>query len=71
MTVATMKKQPKRSNSSCTYVSVKLDDQVLPLVKAAAALAHQTVQDWLSDLANAAASEQVGRNPITRREPPA
>ena len=53
----------------CTYVSVKIDDQILPLAKAAAALDGQSVQDWLSDLANAAASKRLRQKPIERRQP--
>jgi uncharacterized protein (DUF1778 family) len=53
----------------CTYVSMKVDDQVLPLVKAAAALAGQSVQDYASDILNQAASQALGRKPVKRRTP--
>jgi uncharacterized protein (DUF1778 family) len=62
--------EPESTEEFCTYVSVKIDDQVLPLVKAAAALAGESVQDWLSDLANAAASKAVSRKPLRRRPKP-
>ena len=54
----------------CTYANCKLDTQVLRLVKAAASLADQTIQDWLSDVANKEASKELGRKPIVRRESP-
>lgn len=54
----------------CTYSSVKLDSEVLPAVKAAAALDRLSVQEWLSDLANAAAAKRLGKKPVKRRPPP-
>lgn len=54
----------------CTYANCKVDSQVLRLVKAAASLADQTIQDWLSDVANREASKQLNRKPIIRRTSP-
>ncbi len=51
----------------CEYVSTKIDSDVLPSAKAAAAIAKQSVMDWLSDVANAAAAEQLGHEPIERK----
>lgn len=51
----------------CTYVSVKIDQDVLRLAKAASSLDGKTVQDWLSDLANSAASERLKAKPIKRK----
>lgn len=42
----------------------------MPRVKAAAALAGKTVQEWLSDLANKWASEAIHEKPIKRKDPP-
>ena len=53
----------------CTYSPTKIDSQVLPLVKAAAALMQQNAQEWLSNVANEAASKQLARTPIKRRPP--
>jgi hypothetical protein len=54
----------------CSYSSVKLDSDILPSVKAAAALSRQSIQDWLSDLANEAAAKRLGSKPIKRLPPP-
>lgn len=51
----------------CTYSVVKLDSEVLRLVKAASALEGKHTQDWLSDVANAAASARLNHKPIKRR----
>jgi hypothetical protein len=56
----------------CTYAPARLDDEVLPLVEAAAALSkpRKTIGEWLSDVANEAASRQLERKPIARRPAP-
>jgi hypothetical protein len=55
----------------CTYASVKLDDEVLPFVRAAAALSGDvTTQEWLSDVALTAAAKLLNRKPIKRRPAP-
>jgi len=50
-----------------TYSPCKIDSQVLPLAKAAAALALMPVQEWLSNIVNEAAAKQLGMKPIKRR----
>lgn len=57
----------EKSEELSTYISVKIDDQVYPIVKAAASLAGLQVQDYLSDIANDIASRAIGRQPIKRR----
>ena len=67
--VPRMSKKPEPA--FCTYASVKLDDEVLPLVRAAAALSGDvTVQEFLSDVANEAASRVLKREPLKRRPVP-
>ncbi len=53
----------------CKYITVKLDSEVQPLVKAAAVLDGTTLQEWLSNLANDGASKALGRKPIKRKPP--
>lgn len=53
----------------CTYVGTKIDDQVLPLARAAAALSGKDAQDFISDVLNEAASKILNRPPIKRRPP--
>lgn len=53
----------------CTYAVVKLDDQIVPLAKAAASIVGKKFQDWLSDLANEAAAKVLRLKPIVRRKP--
>lgn len=67
-----MPRKPKATEQPvyCTYRATKIDDDVLPLVIAAAALARMTAQDYLSDVANEAASKALGRPPVERRTPP-
>jgi hypothetical protein len=57
----------KKPVEFCTYISTKIDDQVLPLVGAAASLEGMSVQDYLSDIANEAASRRLGYKPVKRR----
>lgn len=63
--VATMTEK----QSFCRYSPVKLDADILPLAKAAAALAGKTVQEWLSDVANESASGALSRKPVKRLPP--
>lgn len=51
------------------YTTTKVDVDIMHLVKAAAALDKQNVQDWLSDLANAAAAKRLGQPPVKRKPP--
>lgn len=67
--VATMPKQHETPEAFCTYISVKIDTDILPLAKAAAALRKQSVQDFLSDIANEEAAKVLERNPIKRKPP--
>jgi len=54
----------------CTYVGTKIDDEVYPLARAAAALSgNVTVQEFISDAINAAAAKVLNRDPIKRRPP--
>jgi hypothetical protein len=55
----------------CTYANIRIDDQVLPLARAAAALSGDvTIQEFISDAVNAAAAKVLNRKPIQRRTPP-
>lgn len=49
------------------YTGTKIDVEVLRLVRAAAALEGIRMQDWLSDVANEAASKVLGRKPLKRK----
>lgn len=53
----------------CNYTTTKVDDEVLPLVKAAAALTGLKVQEFVSNVLNDAASKAIGRKPIKRKPP--
>lgn len=53
----------------CTYASSKVDDEVYPLARAAAALRGQTTQEFISDVVNEAASKLLKREPVKRRPP--
>lgn len=53
----------------CEYVGTKIDKDVLPLARAAAALSGKDAQDYISDVVNEAASKVVNRAPIKRRPP--
>jgi hypothetical protein len=59
----------KESIEYCRYSVVKIDSEVLPLVRAAASLEHKTLQEWLSDLANDAAARRTHEKPIKRKPP--
>ena len=63
-------RMPKsKPEESCTYVGTKIDDEVLPLARAAAALTEVDAQDFISDVVNEAASKVLNRAPIKRRPP--
>ena len=53
----------------CEYVGTKIDNQVHPLARAAAALVGKHVQDFISDAVNDAAAKVLKREPIKRRPP--
>jgi uncharacterized protein (DUF1778 family) len=64
---------PKKPTAEgfCTYISVKIDDAVLPLARAAAALSgNVATQEFISDAVNRAAAEVLNRDPIKRRPIP-
>lgn len=55
----------------CTYTGTKIDDAVLPLARAAAALSGDiTVQEFISEAVNQVASKVLNRKPIKRRPAP-
>lgn len=58
-----------KNTQYCEYDSVKLDDEVHPLAKAAAALEEISTQELISDAVNLYASKILGRPPIKRRPP--
>lgn len=66
-----MPKKPKPGEHA-SYASVKIDDEVLPLAIAAAALSSPpvTVQELVSDAVNKYASRLLDRDPVNRRPPP-
>ncbi len=56
---------------TCTYANTRIDDEVLPLARAAAALSgDMTVQEFISTAVSLAAAKVLKRKPITRRPPP-
>ena len=54
-------------NQYCQYTGTKIDVDILRIVRAAAALEGMRMQDWLSDVANKAASDVLGRKAIKRK----
>lgn len=58
-----------KPDGHCEYVGTKIDDHVLPLARAAAALTGLDTQDFISNAVNEAASKVLGRAPIKRRAP--
>ena len=70
LVAAPMTDKPQRSAEFCRYVTVKIDVEVLHEARHAALDAHQTIQEWLSDAANAAMSRATGRKPVKRKPPP-
>lgn len=61
------KKQPV--GGYCTYASTKVDDEVYPLARAAAALQGQSTQELISDAVNEWAAKILKREPVKRRPP--
>lgn len=53
----------------CKYATVKVDEELLFLLKAAAALDKKSTQEWLSDLVNEAAAKRTGEKPVKRKPP--
>lgn len=69
MASAVMDDMAKQTSEFRTYISMKLDRDVIPLAGAASKLAGQALQDWASDVLNEAASKVLGRKPIKRKPP--
>lgn len=65
-----MAKDKPEKPKYCTYSTVKLDSEVLLKARAASSLKGRRLQEWLSDLANEAAAQELGHKPIVRRRPP-
>lgn len=59
---------PKKTEYA-TYVSTKIDDEVHPLARAAAALQSISVQEFISNAVNEAAAKVLSRPPVKRRPP--
>lgn len=53
----------------CVYASVKMDVALINLAKQAAAKSGKSIQEWLSDVVNDAASRQVRERPVKRLPP--
>jgi hypothetical protein len=65
-----MAKKPKSTDGFCTYASIKVDDEILPLCRAAAAFnGNVATQEFISDILNEHVSKALGRTPIKRRKP--
>lgn len=63
-----MAKKPKAGY--CVYTSTRIDDDILPLARAAAALSGDiTTQEFISDAVNEVASRILNRPPIKRKPP--
>lgn len=66
----------KSGNRHCHYASLKVDTEVLLLVRLAAAHASRKagkqikMQDWASDVLNEAAAKLTGEDPVKRKPPP-
>lgn len=68
--VALMPESSKKSEY-CIYTSLKIDVDVLNVVRAAASLdGGKLMQEWASDVLNQAASKAIGRKPLARKPPP-
>lgn len=59
----------QKKSEFAEYDSVKLDDEVHPLARAAAALQGKTTQELISDAVNDYAAKVLDRKPIKRRPP--
>jgi len=66
--VATMA-EDKHQSEYCTYASLKIDSEVLAVVKFAADLAGQKVQEYVSDIMNEISAKATNRKPVKRRPP--
>lgn len=62
--------ESSESQKFCRYTTVKIDSDLLPVLRIAAAMSEQKIQDYLSDLVNENASKKANRKPIKRKLPP-
>jgi hypothetical protein len=66
----------KSGNRFCHYTSLKVDTEVLLLIRSAVASAgldqgkKLQMQEWASDVLNEAAAKLLKRKPIERKPPP-
>lgn len=68
MFTAAVAMSKSKEEKFCTYTSIKIDDEVARLIRGAAGLAGQSVQDWASDILNDAAAKALNMNPVKRRK---
>lgn len=54
----------------CSYRSLKVDDEVLRLLKLYTVTEGGLMQDIASDILNEVISKRLGRKPINRKPPP-
>jgi len=65
------KKNQKTAPIYCEYAGTRIDSELLPLARAAAALSDDvSTQEFISDAVNEVAARVLGREPIKRRPPP-
>ena len=64
-----MSESPERKKYR-RYTTVKIDADLIPVARIAAAHAEKKLQDWLSDLVNEHASKIAGRDPVKRKPAP-
>lgn len=67
--VATMTKKAEETTDYCTYGTVKVDEEVMYLVRQAAPKMRKSVQEYVSDLLNQAAAADLGAKPVKRKLP--
>jgi uncharacterized protein (DUF1778 family) len=65
--VSTLAPPMPKKTEYVAYVSTKIDDEVHPLARAAAALQGVSVQEFISDAVNEAAAKILNRQPVKRR----
>jgi hypothetical protein len=69
VTVAVPFMAKKTPQEFCEYVSVKMDEAVHPIARAAAALAGISTQELISNAVNEVASRLLKRDPVKRLPP--
>lgn len=74
LATTTMTKQhdesPETEKNYCTYTSLKVDDQLMPEIKAAAAFDSLSVQELVSNILNEYIAKRFKHPKINRRSPP-